>query len=140
MNGKSAILCAVATLVVAIPAATQTRPRPPQSVFGVYGEAAAGHNSVRVTKKPRGRIGVAVNLYYAQGHTCRLNKDGVWREDHVAVEAEGLDPGLPCRLNAYFDKGHIVLKDEGLRCAPVYCGTRGKLDQVSLPKAVAAHK
>jgi hypothetical protein len=38
-------------------------------------------------------------------------------------------------LNVFFDKGRVRLRDEGYRCAPVYCGTRGKLDDVSLPKS-----
>jgi hypothetical protein len=81
-----------------------------------------------------GRIGVAIKLDYANGHTCRLNAEGGWSGDHVAIVAEGLDSNSPCRLNLFFSQGGILLKDDGLRCAPVYCGTRGKLDDVSLPK------
>ena len=139
MNGRLAILCAAA-IAGALPLATQTHTRAPRSVFGVYGRTADGHDSIRITQKSNGKIGVAIKLYYALGHTCQLNKDGEWRKDHVAVVADGLDPDKPCQLNAYFDKNRVVLKDEGFRCTPVYCGTRGRLDEVSLFKASAAHK
>jgi hypothetical protein len=94
----------------------------------------AGRDSIQVTEKANGKIGVDLKLYYANGHTCRLKKDGEWQEDHVAVVADGLDRNRSCKLNAFFDKDRVLLKDEGLQCAPVYCGTRGTLDNVSLPK------
>jgi hypothetical protein len=113
---------------------TQGFEGPGKSVFGVYGEAKAGHDYVRVTEKPDEKVGVSLKLYYANGHTCQLNKDGEWSGDHVAIVADGLDQSRPCRLNLFFENRHVVLKDEGFQCAPVYCGTRGKLDNASLPK------
>ena len=127
------ILCGIAGAVSLPPAASESATRPPQSIFGAYGHATAGHDSIRVTEKA-GKINVALKLYYANGHTCQLNQDGGWREDHLAVVADGLDASRPCRLNVFFDKNGVRLKDEGFQCAPVYCGTRGKLDNVSLPK------
>jgi hypothetical protein len=109
-------------------------PRPPKSIFGVYGRPAAGHDSIRVTERADGKIRVALKLYYSNGHTCQLTDDGEWREDRLAIVADGLDPSHPCRLSIFFDKSGVLLKDEGFQCAPVYCGTRGKLDNVSLPK------
>lgn len=105
-----------------------------RSVFGIYGQAKAGHDSVQVVKKANDQIGVSVKLYYANGHTCQLTQDGKWSNDHVAVIAEGLDANHSCRLNLFFKNGRVLLQDEGLQCAPVYCGTRGKLDSVSLQK------
>ena len=117
--------------------APQKPAQAPQSIFGTYGQTSAGRDSIRITEKPNGKIGVAIRLYFSGGHTCQLNKAGEWREDHLAVVAEGLDASRPCRLNGFFDKGRILLKDEAYQCAPVYCGTRGKLDNVSLPKMSA---
>ena len=116
------------------PLAGQGVPQPTKSVFGVYGQPGAGHNSIRVTEKAGGQIGVNLRLYYANGHTCRLQKDGKWAADHIAIVADGLDANRPCRLNLFFENRGVLLKDEGLQCAPVYCGTRGKLDGATLPK------
>ena len=110
---------------------------PLPSIFGVYGQLTPGRDSVRITRRPNGKIGVAIKLYYASGHTCTLSRDGDWREDHVEMVAEGLDVNQPCKLSAFFERGYVLLKDDGLRCAPVYCGTRGKFDGVSLPKSGA---
>jgi hypothetical protein len=106
----------------------------PQTIFGVYGQPSAGHDAIQITDKAHDRIGVSLKLYYSNGHTCQLNNDGKWSEDHVAVLAEGLDANRQCRLNLFFENGRVLLKDEGLQCAPVYCGTRGKIDGVNLPR------
>ncbi len=113
---------------------------PPVGVFGVYGQPKPGSDSVRITRKTNGKIAVAIKLYYANGHTCHLNQEGEWQADHVIVQAEGLDVAKPCSLNLYFDKGHVLLRDSNSLCAAVYCGARGKFDQVSLPKAGSRHK
>jgi hypothetical protein len=109
--------------------------KPPASIFGIYGLVRAGHDSIQVTEKSSSRIGVNLRLYFSGGHTCQLTQDGDWRGDHVAVVAEGLDADRPCRLDLFFENGRIRLEDEGLHCAPVYCGTRGKLDGASLTKS-----
>jgi hypothetical protein len=126
---RLAVSCAVMS------ATTQGFDGPGKSVFGVYGQAKAGHDYIRVTSKSEDRIGVNLKLYYSDGHTCQLNKDGKWIGDHIAVVAEGLDESRPCRLNLFFQNHNVLLQDEGLQCAPVYCGTRGKLDNASLPKS-----
>jgi hypothetical protein len=113
---------------------SQVTARPSKRIFGVYGQPTPGHDSIRVGENANGKISVALKLYYSKGHTCQLNQDGEWREDHVAIVADGLDANRQCKLNLFFENGRVVLKDEGLQCAPVYCGARGKLDNVSLPK------
>ena len=128
------ISCGVIGAMSSLPVVSQGPAGPIKSVFGVYGRPAAGHDSIRVAEKANGRIGVDLKLYYSNGHTCQLNQDGKWSGDHVAVVAEGLDPSRPCKLNLFFENGRVLLKDEGFQCAPVYCGTRGKLDNASLPK------
>lgn len=128
------ILLAVSSGLLPHVVSGQALAHPSDSVFGIFGQPTAGHDSIRITKKANGKIAVAIKLYYASGHTCQLNKDGEWREDHVTVIADSLEPGQACRLNISFQKDRILLKDEGYRCTPVYCGTRGTLDNVSLPK------
>jgi hypothetical protein len=123
-----------------VPAAAQARDGPPRSIFGTYGQVAAGQDSIRVIERANGKIGLAIKLYYSNGHTCQLNADGAWSDAHVTVVAEGLDPSRPCTLNAFFSNSRVSLKDVGLRCAPVYCGTRGKLDNVSLSKRISDRK
>jgi hypothetical protein len=134
------ILCGLFSLVSWLPISAQAPQTPLKSIFGIYGLSGASHDSIRITQKGGGKIGVSVKLYYSNGHTCRLNRDGEWREDHVVVVADAIDASQPCKLNAFFEKGRIFLKDDGLQCAPVYCGTRGKLDGVSLPKLNSARK
>ena len=131
---RLATCCGVISAWSSFPVICQETTRPAKSVFGVYGQLTPGHDSIQVTEKANHRIGVKLKLYYSNGHTCHLNKDGKWNGDHVAIVAEGLDANRPCRLNLFFEKRSILLKDEDLQCAPVYCGTRGKLDKVNLPK------
>jgi len=137
---RFAVFYGVIGVISSLPVLSQGATRPPKSVFGVYGQATAGHDSIEVIEKAGGRIGVNLKLYYSSGHTCQLNKDGKWSEDHVAIVAEGLDTNRPCRLNLFFENGRVLLKDEGSECAAVYCGTRGKLDDASLPKFRSKHK
>jgi len=120
--------------VSSLTAVSQEAAGPAKSVFGFYGQRASGQDSIRVVEASNGRVGVNLKLYYSNGHTCQLNTEGKWSQDHVAIVADGLEAGRPCRLNLFFDNGRVLLKDDGLLCAPVYCGTRGKLDDVSLPK------
>jgi hypothetical protein len=134
------ILCGLFTIMSWLPISAQAPQNPLKSIFGIYGLTGAGHDSIQITQKTGAKIGVSVKLYYSNGHTCRLNRDGEWHEDHVIVVADAIDASQLCKLNAFFEKGRIFLKDEGLRCAPVYCGTRGKLDGVSLPKLSSARK
>src|SRR5215472_7023428 len=79
-GGRLAILSAVVGL-----GPSQTAPQKPaqtpQSIFGTYGQTSAVRDSIRITEKPDGKIGVAIRLYFSGGHTCQLNKDGEWRED-----------------------------------------------------------
>jgi hypothetical protein len=132
--GRGGVLCGAIVALGSLPVASQAPTGPLKSIFGTYGQLAAGRDSIQITEKVGGKVGMDLKLYYSNGHTCKLNKDGEWHVDHVAVVADGLDQNRPCRLNAFFEKGRILLKDDGLQCAPVYCGTRGTLDNVSLPK------
>jgi hypothetical protein len=116
----------------------------PKRIFGVYGSPSqnshtGGRDTIRVTPGQNRQVRVAIKLYYANGHTCQLDREGEWHGDHVLIVADGLNENEPCKLEAYFPEGRILLKDEGQRCAQVYCGTRGKLDAVSLIKKRSAH-
>ena len=135
-----AIICGITGAVSLAVGAGEADGRPPKSILAVYGHPTAGHDNIRVSEGTDGKIRVTLKLYYANGHTCYLNKDGEWHEDRLTVVADSLDPSHPCRLSLYFDKSGVLLKDEGLQCAPVYCGTRGKLDDVSLPKMQSNRK
>jgi hypothetical protein len=126
--------------VSSLPVVSQATAGPTKSVFGVYGQPASGHDSIRVTETSKGQIGVNLKLYYSNGHTCQMNMEGKWSQDHVAIVADGLDVNRPCKLNLFFENRGVLLKDDGLQCGPVYCGTRGKLDNVSLPKFSSKHK
>jgi hypothetical protein len=128
------ISCGVIGAMSSLPVVSQGPAGPAKSIFGVYGRLAAGYDSIQVTEKANGRIGVNLKLYYSNGHACQLNQDGKWSADHVAIVAEGLDANQPCKLNLFFENGRVLLKDERFQCAPVYCGTRGKLDNATLSK------
>jgi hypothetical protein len=87
-----------------------------------------------------GKVGVAIRLVYAAGQSCQLEETGVWRDHKVIVKADGLTENEPCVLELTFQGAQVRLKDAGLRCSKVFCGTRGTLDAVSLPKRAAASK
>ncbi len=128
------IFCAVIGVLTSFPSLSPAFTSPMKSIFGVYGEPTAGHDSIRIAKAANRQIAVNIQLYYANGHTCRLTADGQWMGDHVGIVAEGMDAKHPCRLNMFFENHRVRLQDQGSQCAPVYCGTRGKLDDASLPK------
>jgi hypothetical protein len=138
-TGRAGFLFVVCALSSA-PLVGQVSSRPLPGIFGVYGRLTAGHDSIQVRERADGKISVALKLYYAVGHTCQLKGDGEWRGDHVTLVAPGLDATRQCKLSLFFENGRVVVKDEGLQCAPVYCGTRGKLDEVSLPKFSPSRK
>ena len=93
-------------------------------IFATY--SASGRGSIRVSPAPEGKVHIALRLIFAAGPTCKLTKAGCWQTDLIEITAQGLEADQPCKLEASFPKGAILLKDVGLRCAPVYCGTRGK--------------
>jgi hypothetical protein len=139
------ILCGLVITACWSPIATQlpAGEAPPESIFGLYapaGKTGIGSDAIRVTPRPNGKAGLTLKLYYANGHTCELEHEGEWLGDHLLVTAEGLRENEFCKLEAYFPKGRILLKDQGQRCAQVYCGTRGKLDGVTLPKRRSLQK
>ena len=123
-------------LAICISGISQEAKLPPKSIFGIY--RRPGRDSIRITSGDRGKVNLALKLYYANGHTCELDKPGEWKGDRILVVADGLDPNQSCKLEASFPPGRIHLSDEGQRCAQVYCGTRGKLDGVVLSKRRAA--
>jgi hypothetical protein len=104
---------------------------PPANIFTSYGVRP---DYVRVTRGNSGRIRVGLRLHFSHGQTCSLNREGDWRGDHVSIAAEGIEPSRPCELKLSFPGGRVLLADEGQRCAQVFCGTRGKLDGVRLPR------
>src|SRR2546425_12410607 len=99
-------------------------PAPPKTIFGLYGKT--GRDSIRVTPAAQGKVALRLKLYYANGHTCALDKEGEWHGDHLRVLAEGLTENEPCTIEASFSRGRILLKDEGQPSAPAYLVTPGK--------------
>ena len=111
----------------------------PSSVFGTYAKPGAAD---RIELKPAapGKVGVTIRLVYDAGQSCQLAETGVWKDNKVVVEAGGLTDDEPCVLEMTFHGRQVRLKDAGLRCSKVFCGTRGTLDEVSLPKRGTAAK
>ena len=111
----------------------------PSQIYGTYvgtqaGGTAAG-DSLKILRREGRTIGISLILHFGAGQLCRMRNDGEWQGDRLVVTAEGLHENRPCRLEATFASGRVMLKDEGQRCAQVYCGTRGKIDGVTLVKA-----
>ena len=111
----------------------------PVNIFGTYAKPGAP-DSIELKSAGAGKIGVAIRLVYAAGQSCQLEETGVWMDRKVVVKTGGLTDDQPCVLELTFQRGHVRLKDAGLRCSKVFCGTRGTLDAVRLPKQVAAPK
>jgi Fe2+ transport system protein FeoA len=109
----------------------------PASIFGTYSKPGAP-DSIELKSAAEGKVGIAIRLVYAAGQSCQLEEMGVWKDHKVVVKAGGLTENEPCVLELTFQGGQVRLKDAGLRCSKVFCGTRGTLDEVSLPKGVAA--
>src|SRR5258708_32303486 len=76
---------------------------PPKAIYGVYAASgkAAGRDSIRVTPKSGGKAGLALKLYYANGHTCQMEKEGEWQGNHLLIAAEGLRENEPCVLQVF---------------------------------------
>ena len=47
-----------------------------------------------------GKAAFNLKLYYANGHTCALNKEGKWRDDHLLIAADGLTENEPAGSRA----------------------------------------
>ncbi|HUQ90276.1 MAG TPA: hypothetical protein VM120_01265 [Bryobacteraceae bacterium] len=105
----------------------------PKTIFGTYRKAGAA-DTLRISRKSGHRIDVNLRLIYAAGHSCNLRENAVWREDRLVVQSEGVRSGEGCLLEMTFDKGEVRLKDEGLRCSKLYCGSRGTLHNAKLAK------
>jgi hypothetical protein len=108
----------------------------PDNIYGTYRSRSSGttRDVVQITRRADRKIGIDLTLHFAVGQTCHMRTDGEWARDRLVVSAEGMDEHRPCRLEAFFSEGRVSLKDEGQRCAQVYCGSRGKIDGAVLPK------
>lgn len=111
----------------------------PASIFGTYSRPGTP-DSIEVKSAPAGKVGVAIRLVYAAGQSCQLEETGVWKDHKVIVQAQGLVENEPCVLELTFHGAQVRLKDAGLRCSKVFCGTRGTLDAVRLPRRVSTPK
>ena len=111
----------------------------PASIFGTYSKPGVP-DSIELKSAAAGQVGVAIRLVYAAGQSCQLEQVGVWQDHKLIIKADGLTEDEPCVLELTFRGRQVRLKDAGLRCSKVFCGTRGTLDEVSLPKRVAAPK
>jgi hypothetical protein len=111
----------------------------PASIFGTYSKPGTP-DYIQLKPAAAGKVEVALRLVYAAGQSCQLKETGVWTDHKVIVKADGLDENEPCLLELTFQDAQVRLKDAGLRCSKVFCGTRGTLDEVSLPKRAAASK
>jgi len=111
----------------------------PASIFGTYSKPGTP-DSIELKSAAAGKVGVAIRLVYAAGQSCQLEETGVWTDHKLIVKAGGLTENEPCVLELTFHGPQVRLKDAGLRCSKVFCGTRGTLDEVSLPKRAAATK
>jgi hypothetical protein len=116
----------------------------PVSIFGKYAKACPSPkpcrptaDSLQLTRKSDDKVGVAIRLIYAAGHSCQIDGVGVWKDNKVAIEAEGLEDNKPCRLEISLQGGTATLRDVGMRCTPVYCGTRGTFQGVTFQKPAA---
>jgi len=111
----------------------------PAGIFGTYSKPGAP-DRIELKSAAAGTVGVAIRLVYPAGQSCQLEKTGVWTGHKVIVKAGGIDENQPCVLELTFQGAQVRLKDAGLRCSRVFCGTRGTLDEVSLPKLVSVPK
>jgi hypothetical protein len=116
----------------------------PVAIFGKYVRTCPAQkpcrptaDSLQLTTKSENRVGVAIRLIYAAGHSCQIEGIGSWKDDRVAIEAEGLEDNKPCRLEIAFQAGIATIRDVGRRCTPVYCGTRGTFQGVTFQKPAA---
>ena len=135
MTFKSGTVLALCLLSVAA-----DQPDPPKAIYGVYGSMRKGRDAIRITPADNGKAKMSLKLYYAYGHTCTLNKEADWQSDHLVITEPGANEHENCKLEASFSQNRILLKDSGQRCARIYCGTRGKLDAVSLRKTGSVSK
>ena len=111
----------------------------PASIFGTYSKPGTP-DSIELKSAAAGKVDVAIRLVYAAGQSCQLEQTGIWTDHKLIVKADGLTEDEPCVLELTFHGAQVRLKDAGLRCSKIFCGTRGTLDEVSLPKRVAAPK
>jgi hypothetical protein len=118
----------------------------PTNIFGTYSKSCTPKkgipcrptaDSLVLSKKPDGKIGVELKLIYAAGHTCQMEGTSEWKDNSITLEAEGLEADKPCRLKISFQGGKAVLQDVASLCTAVYCGSRGTFHGVTFQKPSA---
>ena len=101
-----------------------------------YGKGTG--DSVRVVPLKSGDVRVELRLTYAGGHSCSAREIGRVSGAGIEVVADSLDESHPCHLFLQPTDSEVRLKDPGGYCAAVFCGTRGTLDGVRLPRRYPA--
>lgn len=91
---------------------------------------------VKIFDAENGKANVELWLTFANGHLCRLEGIGAWRENHIEVYEESDLYDQPCRLRLYSDGKEVLLRDPGGICTRMSCGARGWLDRSKLKKNV----
>lgn len=108
---------------------------PPPAIYGTYRKPG---DTLKIFRKD-GKTVISVHLSYANGHSCNLDGTGEWKDSKLLITAEGTSRE-ECRLELSFEGGAVVFKDPDFGCTRYYCGTRGTLEPVRLPKAAAPAK
>lgn len=120
---------------------------PPSSVFGEYHGAGCpskgqpgsclptgASDRIRILPGEGADALVNVKIVFEKGHSCTLEGEATWVEDHFTLRADGLDPAKPCQLELRLSDSELKLNDAGARCREVYCGTRGAFDGARFKK------
>jgi uncharacterized protein len=98
---------------------------------GVACEGEA-ESSIYISPAGRDRAWIEVSLWFFNGHSCSFSgaarlQDGIWRAVHVESDSE-----LSCALELHrTDSG---LRTEASEDCRMYCGARGSLQQIELPR------
>jgi hypothetical protein len=124
---------------------------PPKSIFGRYsqteplcmytgseGEIECGGDAesyIDLQPAEGNRVAVRSELIFFNAHVCDFESVGEWVGDELRVPSEIEDIG--CVLILRFRDGQVVTDDPGGRCKS-YCGARGGLRIIELPKLSAA--
>jgi hypothetical protein len=113
---------------------------PPQSIFGVYanrtvvcfsGETPCegpvlDYAMVIPTADKQARVDVDLN--YSNGHSCHFEAGASWEDNGLTAIGDS-----DCKLRFRFNRNKLTIEDPDGNCRS-YCGARGTLNDVTLPK------
>jgi uncharacterized protein len=105
-------------------------------------EPAKSTDCLTIKKARDGRIYFSFILVGANGHTCGMEGEAVFRDNAYQAITEGNDPDYPknCKLKIRVKRNTILLEDPNNGCRELFCGVRASISGVEFGRRQQTQK